>query len=161
MLELFGVCVETQTQRARELCSASHPSRPPLKKERKQTRSGPISCNETHFKVCSEAVGVDVKVTFWNWSCFLLRQRGEISQHPHKETLLARLLTRHTSQQQGDQKKYAQLRRREHKLVLTFYLSSYSVMCSDMVSEWLALSFVTVFLRVVITSTRGERAAAG
>lgn len=34
------------------------------------------------------------------WSCFLVLRRGETSPHPHKETLLARLLTR--TQEEGN-----------------------------------------------------------
>lgn len=56
--------------------------------------SSPANCNEIHRHVFVEDAGTDVTVTFSNWSRFLVRQLGEISPHPHKETLPARLLTR-------------------------------------------------------------------
>lgn len=57
-------------------------------------RSSPTNCNEIHRHVFVEDPGTDVTVTFSNWSRFLVRLLGEISLHPHKETLAARLLTR-------------------------------------------------------------------
>lgn len=51
-----------------------------------KTPSSPTNYNEIHLHASSEDVGVDVGVTFSNWSCFLVRQLAEISPHPHKET---------------------------------------------------------------------------
>lgn len=76
--------------------------------------SSPTNCNEIHRHVFVEDPGTDVTVTFSNWSRFLVRLLGEISPHPHKETLPARLLTRTQAR-----KNYALRRRPDFKLLGT------------------------------------------
>lgn len=65
----------------------------------------PTNCNEIHRNIFVEDVGTDVNVTFSNRSRFRVRQLGEISPHPHKETLPARLLLTRTQARKKKQQK--------------------------------------------------------
>lgn len=93
----------------------------------------PTNCNEIHRYVFVEDAGTDVNVTFSNWNRFLVRLLGEISPHPHKETLPARLLTRTQAR-----KNYGHRRRPDFKLLGTSHLLNSLVLL--VVFRWKCIS---------------------